>query len=149
MVVQGLDLELHVGVLGRPCAVRGAAGLVVRVVMVLDAAVGLRVLLRRGPASANVKTAPHRVLRETCGGGPTRAAPRAHELGQGGGGVVVGLLPVRDVAMRSCVLLRRGVESDRSETAPPPARASRNLWLRTHESGATTICVRTGALLGL
>jgi hypothetical protein len=76
---------LQAGVFGRPCAVRGAAGRVVRVVMVLDAAVGSRVLLRRGAASANVKTAPHRVLRETCGGGRTRAAPRAHELGQGGG----------------------------------------------------------------
>ena len=82
---QGLDLVLQAGVFSRPCAVRGAAGREVRVVMVFDAAVGSRVLLRRGPASANAKTAPHRVLRETCGGGRTRAAPRAHELGKGGG----------------------------------------------------------------
>ena len=45
--------------------------------------------------------------------------------------------------------LRRGVASERSKTAPPPPRASQNLWWRTHDSGAATICVRTGALLGL
>ena len=62
-----LDLELHVGVLGRPLAVLGVAGLVVRVSAVLDVVVPSRVLLRRSLASANSKTAPARVLRETCG----------------------------------------------------------------------------------
>ena len=60
------------------------------------------------------------------------------------------MLPVRDVAMRSCVLLRRGVESERvGDGASPRACFARNLWLRKHESGAATICVRTGTLLSL
>ena len=73
-----LDLELHVGVLGRPRAVQGGAGLVVRVSVVLDVVVPSRVLMRRGLASATAETAPHRRPRETCGGGYVNKASTTH-----------------------------------------------------------------------
>ena len=46
-------------------------------------------------------------------------------------------------------LLSGDVNESMENDGAPPARASRNLWWRTHESDAATICERTGALLGL
>ena len=142
---------LQAGVLGRPRAVRGAPGPVVRVVMVLNAAVRSDASLLRGDMSGVRRTGLPRVLHETCGGGrtSTRATPICARTGTLLK-FVVGLVTVRDVAVTSHVLLRLGVASERAVgDGAPPARASRNEWRRTHESDAATICARTGALLGL
>jgi len=69
---------------------------------------------------------------------------------------------VLDVAVGSDASLFRGDASERTENgaparaarnvrrrgtrAAPPPRAPRNVWRRAHESGAATICARTGAL---
>ena len=63
--VPGIDLELHVGVLGRPRAVRGVARVEVHVTVALDTAVSSGVLLCRGLASTRAETVPTLVLRET------------------------------------------------------------------------------------
>ena len=79
-----------------------------------------------------------------------RERPRDHLRADGdAAGFVVGLGTVRDAAVPSHVLFRLGVGRERSETAPPPPRASRNLWWRTHECGTATICARTGTLLSV
>ena len=105
-----LDLELHVGVLGRPRAVRGVAGLEVQVTVALDAAVPSGVLLRRGLASTRAETVPTLVLRETCGGGGGRRERwRDHLHADGGIAVlVVRLMTALDVVVVALrVLLRR------------------------------------------
>jgi len=56
---------------------------------------------------------------------------------------------VLNAAVESDTSLLCGDVSDSTENGAPPARASRNLWWRTYESGTATICARTGTLLSL
>ena len=116
----GLDIELHIGVLGRP-----RASFEVLLGLKSEYCQRLASACRRGSFCAAVaaveraETVPTLVLRETCGGGGggRRERRRDHLHTDGGIAVlVVRLMTVLDVVVTLRVLLRRDVASEHAES---------------------------------